>query len=216
VGLSSYNGFSQYNPVYKGVWLGGCGSKSTWLLDTNLTVRKLADAPISLANGSTQHTCDPVSGNFLVYDRTNNLWYELDMADNTWSQITDMTPKFSLNNSFHVPIPEYGVTLVFDHASSAKYVYVYKHAAFSAAERGGAAAGAAGIQVSPNPFRSSVSIRPPFKAALRIFDTRGAVVASFKGQREITWNAQGLPSGVYLLQANSGNKSFTKKLFLNK
>jgi len=216
VGLSSYNAFSQYNPVYKGVWLGGCGSRSSWFLDTNLNVRKLADAPVSMANGSTMHTCDPVSGNFLVYDHGTDLWYELDMADDTWSQVTDMTPKFALNNSFHVPIPEYGVILVFDHASSAKFVYVYKNAAPTAAEKRDARPRGMELEVSPNPFRSSVTLRPPFKALIKIFDTRGAVVASFKGQGGIVWNAQDLPSGVYLVRANSGNRVFTKKLFLNR
>jgi hypothetical protein len=216
VGLSGYNSFSQYNPAYKGVWLGGCGSSSSWFLDTNLNVRKLADAPISMANGSTMHTCDPVSGNFLVYDHGTDLWYELDMADNTWSQVADMTPKFALNNSFHVPIPEYGVILVFDHASSAKYVYVYKHTAASAVEKSTGQLRETGIRVSPNPFHSSVTLRTPFRAALRIFDTRGALVASFKEQEETVWNAQGLPSGVYLVQANSGGRVFTKKLLFNK
>jgi hypothetical protein len=216
VSLSSYNSFSQYNPVYKGVWLGGCGSRSNWFLDTSLTTRRLADAPVSMGNGSTMETCDPVSGNFLMYDRNAEVWYELDMKTDNWSQINNMTPSFALNSAFHVPISEYGVILVFNHASSAKTAYLYKHSPFTAVEsKAPAPVPRAVISVMPNPFYGTTTITANGHPRMAIYNIHGKLIAKYNSGN-IRWNASGLPAGIYLIRATIGKRVLEARAILLK
>lgn len=215
-------GFSQYIPAYKSIWLSAAGSRMSYLLDTNLAVRRLADAPFDMGNHLTINTCDPVSGNGLVYNLATDLWWELDMAADTWSQVTDMAPKFSLAFPFHVPIPEYGVILVFNHASSAKYAYLYKHADFVDAEKKKAVAGKAALRVSPNPFRGIVRIALENGLGLEsprisVYDLQGRRVAdAVRVSGEFRWDATGFPAGVYVIRAQSGARIMETRLTLLK
>ena len=80
---------------------------------------------------------------------------------------------------------------------------------------------APGLAVSPNPFNPSVTIafaNPGKKADLSIYAVDGRQVKSFKNIRgtEVSWNAQGLPAGVYVLKARVDGKVLTRKLILAK
>ena len=81
----------------------------------------------------------------------------------------------------------------------------------------------AGFEVTaiPNPFNPSTVIRVNGAAkpvSISIYDISGRCVAKFNNManHSITWNAQGLGSGVYLLKAVSGKSLLTRTLFLNK
>jgi len=221
--LSSYNGFAEYSPAHKVVWLGGGNGtdRVSYKLSAGLVLTKLKDAPFSISNSCALHSCDPVSGKYIVTNQANETWWEFDISTDTWTQLTSLTSKPSFgtacdgngNNQFQVPISDYGVIMYFSDAN-ARNVYLYRHTLGSAAERIRTAP--QGITVSPNPFRCSVTIRAPFQAALKIFDIRGRTVASFEGKDEIRWNAEGLPSGVYLLQMNSRDRVAAEKLLLNR
>lgn len=71
VQVTGYDNFSEYNPVKKVVWLGsGSGS---YRLSANMTLTKLAAAPFSLeGNACALHSCDPVSGLYIVTNLANN------------------------------------------------------------------------------------------------------------------------------------------------
>jgi len=82
-------------------------------------------------------------------------------------------------------------------------------------------AGAFGLSAWPNPFNASVflvsrGLKPAAddKAALRIFNTAGKCVASFKPDRTIEWNAPGLGSGVYFAVLSAGMKKSITKIIL--
>jgi hypothetical protein len=86
---------------------------------------------------------------------------------------------------------------------------------------------AAGISVSPNPFNPAVviSIHDGNVGATRrvaptlaIYDPAGRMVHQAENltSAKYTWNAQGLPSGVYILRAVAGKKTYMKKLILAK
>jgi hypothetical protein len=87
--------------------------------------------------------------------------------------------------------------------------------------------GGPAVEAYPNPFNPAVVIsiygnrrgdpagRP---YVLAIYNTHGRMVhrADNIGHGLYTWNASGLPSGLYLLKVTAGSRVFTKKLLLNK
>lgn len=75
------------------------------------------------------------------------------------------------------------------------------------------------IAVSPNPFRSSVSIRLPKGAiACSIHDLNGRLLKQFVpgAAGALTWNAGSAPTGLYLLRAEIKGKMHTQRLLLQK
>jgi endo-1,4-beta-xylanase len=78
----------------------------------------------------------------------------------------------------------------------------------------------------PNPFNPTTNIRYSIastsKVTLKIFDVIGTEVKTLvnevksPGQYTVTFNAQGLASGIYFYQLNAGNFTATKKLILLK
>ncbi len=78
----------------------------------------------------------------------------------------------------------------------------------------------------PNPFNPNVSIQYSLKEAspvsFKIFNTRGQLVKSFSydnrdaGNHELIWNANELPSGVYLIRMQAGDTISNSKAVLSK
>jgi hypothetical protein len=83
-----------------------------------------------------------------------------------------------------------------------------------------------GINAYPNPFNPAVVIRMANGVGtnnylplpqLAIYDTRGRRVHHAEpSSGKYTWNAAGLPSGVYILKVKIGKRVLTKKLLLQK
>jgi hypothetical protein len=75
------------------------------------------------------------------------------------------------------------------------------------------------LEVSPNPFNTSVLIKYNGKAiSTGVFDIRGTCVESIKpGPGSFTWNAGGCPAGVYMVMVKTaGGKTLCRKLTLMK
>ena len=82
------------------------------------------------------------------------------------------------------------------------------------------------LQNYPNPFNPSttVSYQVPFASYvnIKIFDALGSEIALLvneikqSGTHEVSFNASGLPSGLYLYRMNVNDQSFTKKMMLAK
>jgi hypothetical protein len=76
----------------------------------------------------------------------------------------------------------------------------------------------------PNPFNPttqiSYSIKSQGRVTLKVYDMLGTEVASLVNERKepgsysVTFNASGLPSGIYVYKLQAGNYSATKKLIL--
>ncbi|MBW8889105.1 MAG: hypothetical protein JF616_15230 [Fibrobacteres bacterium] len=136
VQTTGYDNFSEYNPVDKVVWLGN--GSGAYRLSADLTLTRLAAAPFSLeGNACALHSCDPLSGLYIVTNLANNTWWTFDIMTDTWAQIAGQAgkPEFgtscngSGNNQFQVPISDYGVILYVDHGTSPLSVYLYKPSA---------------------------------------------------------------------------------------
>ncbi|NQT35512.1 T9SS type A sorting domain-containing protein, partial [bacterium] len=76
----------------------------------------------------------------------------------------------------------------------------------------------------PNPFNSTIvisfAVNSSERTTLRVFDITGREVATIvdaehtAGIQTTIWNAEGLPSGVYIVKLNSGNRSQFSKVIL--
>jgi len=81
-------------------------------------------------------------------------------------------------------------------------------------------------KVYPNPFNPSLTIRYELKEALpvsfKIYNARGQMVQSYDlGTKEaasydLIWDANGFPSGIYLIRMQAGNKLYNCKAVLSK
>lgn len=82
------------------------------------------------------------------------------------------------------------------------------------------------LQNYPNPFNPSTTIRYALPHAgvvtLKVFNVQGQELATLvhekqgAGEHAISWNAAGLPSGVYLYRLHAGDWRETKKMLLTK
>jgi len=83
-----------------------------------------------------------------------------------------------------------------------------------------------GLSVSPNPFNPSTAVSYELRASsyvsLRAYDTSGREVATLvdgwkkAGVHEVTFDASGLPSGIYLARLTAGDVTQVQKLVLLK
>jgi len=77
------------------------------------------------------------------------------------------------------------------------------------------------LTINPNPFRPKTTIlfKKEFRLAIiRIYDIQGKMIENFANLKSnsITWDASGLPSGVYILKATIDGQQYSKKFLLQK
>ncbi len=83
------------------------------------------------------------------------------------------------------------------------------------------------LNIYPNPFNPVTAIRikgleTGEKTSVTIYNISGRLVESFiigkgiGGVGEVSWNAEGFPSGIYLVKVQSKNRSLVKKCILTK
>jgi hypothetical protein len=77
------------------------------------------------------------------------------------------------------------------------------------------------LTIFPNPLNSSVNIafaNPGRKADLSVYSADGRQVKSFNNitGEKVSWNAQGLPAGVYVLKAVISGTTLTRKIVFAK
>ena len=78
----------------------------------------------------------------------------------------------------------------------------------------------------PNPFNSTVRIKYTVPSttlvSIKLYDIRGSLVDEIvngvhnSGQHTVTWNASGIPSGIYFARMEAGGFSQTVKMMLMK
>ncbi len=79
------------------------------------------------------------------------------------------------------------------------------------------------LNVFPNPFNHSTTVMVDLKGEkghvkLQVFDITGKLVKSFdhaaKSKHLYTFDASGLPSGIYIIKAMIGKRQYNRKLVL--
>ncbi len=130
----TYNTFAEYNPVHRLLWFGSGNEHETvhYVMNEKIELSRRKDAPFSLNNGKALHSVDTASGKFIVTQYDDQSWWEYDPIADSWTAISDMKNKPELNSTFHVPIPECGVILYFDHYNERRNAYLYRHSAAAA------------------------------------------------------------------------------------
>ena len=127
----SYNTFAEHSASHGLVWVGaGNGAdRVNYVVGANGSMTRGTDAPISLNNGQTIKSVDPISGRFLVGDTEAGQWWEYDPIGDVWTEIDDMIdlPSMASRSVFHVPLPHCGVTLFFGHYWDERDVWLYRH-----------------------------------------------------------------------------------------
>jgi hypothetical protein len=233
--MGGYHNFAKYSPVHKCVYFGGGeGSQGFYKYDMEGNVDTLARCPVVFAIASSVHVCDPVTGDFLVWEKAG-AFYRYDDASDAWARMGSSAPFFRLPgnypddnavfNTIAVPINTWGVILTATYSTIEPKVFLYRHAQMTAAEnvRGPAETGLRGISAAPNPFSAATCIRLNWSgtgtARYAIVDTRGRLLREWRlpqGPADIQWSGvQEKTCGVFIGRLTSPDgKTATHKLIL--
>ncbi|MEZ4223256.1 MAG: hypothetical protein R3B13_20090 [Polyangiaceae bacterium] len=133
--IGGYHNVAEYNPALGFMVFGG-GNDATdvlYRMDADGKLTQLKSTPVALwTHGSegTYLSVDPVAGHFLVYSfgQGTDGWWEFDAQTDVWANLSG-PPQLS-RYSFQVPIPDYGVVVMFDEVppgGSEPTLWVYRH-----------------------------------------------------------------------------------------
>jgi hypothetical protein len=185
---------------------------------------------------------DPVSDRIIGWT-TGRTIYSYDPDANAWTQhsASGADPGAPEGNGTYGRFrycPNKNVFVVYNDVD--KNVFIYRHTADTSApqwyldylENASVTAGperpgktASVITASPNPFKSQavISIGKKLQVTsckLSIFDINGKKLETCNLQlstcNSFSWNASGLPAGIYIARARAGNRIYSKALFLQK
>jgi hypothetical protein len=224
---TQYQYFTEYNPVHKvAVFGGGNGSSDIHKLESSGKVTTLKNAPVGAGVMQTVFTCDPVSGKYLVFHKSEK-FYEYDVTADTWKDLGSRgAPLFSANYGSGIfgivgaPVSTYGVNMFLAWNWENSKVMIYKHSAGSPVHAGrmDRAIPDDFISVLPNPFTASVQIKLPASAYAAIYNLKGQLISRINNNsgNPITWNADHNTPGIYLLKGHIGKNRFSRKLILEK
>lgn len=129
----TYHSLLSYSSVKNVAVFGGGNSNPRRLfrLNANATITELGSAPVDIGINSSRLTCDPVSGNFIVFNATQ-VW-ELDpTGSGTWTLQTGnralpFTPKIP-DGCICVSLPLHGAIGVINFSGGANQFWMYRHA----------------------------------------------------------------------------------------
>jgi hypothetical protein len=206
--MGELHNFAQYNPVYKVMVFGGgqAGSapRKIYKLDAGGAVNSLKDPPVDLGITNSIFTVDPVSGDYLVFTKTNQ-FYVYNVGTDTWtlrasgSSIPIWTTSYGnpVMGAIGGPIDTYGVNIFVtcDGPNNCR-VNIYKHST-------GSSPGSSPVPSDPNaptstdtPFDFSLS-NGGSKTVTQGQSTSNTVTATLSSgtAQTVFFSASGLPSG---------------------
>jgi len=222
--------FAAYNPVHHVMVCGG----ANYLCKISGTgqITPLQPSPISLGVNSSIFTVDPVSGDFLVFERDGSFY--------VYDVITDKWTKQPGSNFFNpvaggggadgglvwgvvaTPVSNYGVVMFAKFNGTSSCVYLYKHSGGTKADLPGAMINnGKALEISPNPFLSTavISLRSSkAPARLAVYDISGKLVCNLGETKSqaVKWTPGNIPGGLYILRAEIDGRSFQEKLLLQR
>ena len=133
------HGHMEYIPQHKMIIFGGgeeydAGDlKRLWSYDENGTFRRIADAPVGFVlNENTDHLiAEPVTGEVILYEATNDQLYAYNIPSNTWRNLNVSIPSGIADYydaSMTVFISDYGVIMFIIRSGGTAKTWLYKHA----------------------------------------------------------------------------------------
>lgn len=142
--IGDYHSIAEYDPVHDVFLIGGGNNVLSMYrvaIVGGLPVRTpLQNAAWEFGVGEydphTNITCDPVTGEFIIYRKMTGIFYGYNIMTDTWRQIGrsgdgNMPPLPVGQNTSPIAaaVNSYGVIMYVAHDGSNAYVYLYKHAA---------------------------------------------------------------------------------------
>lgn len=220
-----YEGFSEYNPILKSIWLGsGSGNERIhYLMDSKFNYTRLKDAPFSLKNNNSLKSVDPVSGKYIVYDMAGGSLWEFDAPKDVWTKISaNSMPSLGEESLFQVPIPQYGVILFFKQNGATRDIYLYRHAkGVGPTSLGAPVLGTAmGISALPDPSGAlmTLNISGAKSGSLDIHDAKGRLTASWpnvSATQPLNWNVSNVRGGLYMAQFKGAEGTVSKRIVIS-
>jgi hypothetical protein len=143
IGTYAYHEIARYNPKHKLLVFGGGNdskgfvSRNLWKLEASGKVTALKDAPFPIGIMQTIFTVDPVSGNYLVFNRAGE-FHTFDATNETWTKVMgEKPPIFTVGSDRNAgpifgcvaaPISTHGVVMFVKYGGDDSRVFLYKHA----------------------------------------------------------------------------------------
>lgn len=147
--IGDYHSIAEYDPVHD-VFLIGGGNNTLAMyrvaIVNGVPVRTpLRNAPWEFGVGEydqhTNITCDPVTGEFIIYKKITGVFYGYNIMTDTWRQIGTSgdgkmppLPVGRVTSPVAAAVSSYGVIMYLAHRGSSASVYLYKHAAAGPAD----------------------------------------------------------------------------------
>lgn len=170
-GVFVYHNVCVYNSTHECVVMGG-GNNSDYLykVDSGGNISAVDNAPEGVGIEQTLFTTDPVSGKYLMFTESGNL-YDYEVSTDTWSQLDDsgveiFTYGNNVINTIQVPIPAYGVLMFVKWSTSGQNVHLYKHTQTSVQWLGGSSIATAASTTVPSVAVGIVSASVPSSVTL--------------------------------------------------
>ncbi len=181
-----YDVFSEYSPTLKKMWLGSGVDRGEvhYLLDAQLKLTRLRDAPFNIKDNEALKSVDPLNGKFLVYRMADKAWWEFDAGKDEWNRLSGLKsqPDLGGESLLQVPLPEYGVILIFRHYVSVREAFLYRHSLGAATLRRAPLLRPGMRQISAFGSTSRWPLEVPAKTpgSLRILNLNGRLPANIR------------------------------------
>jgi hypothetical protein len=208
------------------------GGGETWYWDISKPAQGVSQTMVT-TTGSTSivgatspgMAYDPITGKIVAWSGGQTI-YSLDVPSKVWSATSTSGANpgsqatYGTYGRFRYS-PAHNVFVVVNTTTS--NVFIYKHTpGASGIEAKALYAGNNGLTASPNPFRGQTCLRiegmeGAFPVYFAIHDIRGRLItAGITREREFTWNAAGIPGGLYAASLAMGNRVVSRLLVVLK
>jgi hypothetical protein len=171
---------------------------------------------------------DPVADRYVGWN--GGAVYVLDPDTKAWAvNSPGGAPAKNMNNTYgrFRYVPKYNVYVNVNRTDANVYFYKLTAGAGTDAQAALPADAEIALTATPNPFRTAVKISRQNavgsgqQTEIAIYNCRGKLVAKLPAANgllpaEVTWDASGLPAGVYVAKLDLGNQTYTKRMFLQK
>ncbi|MCE9530564.1 MAG: hypothetical protein K8T89_05455 [Planctomycetes bacterium] len=127
--MGPYHNVAAYSAKHKCVFFGGGNdSKNLYKLDADGKITPLREAPAIFGIGRAIITCDPVSGNFLIFASDDRV-HRYDPVADSWNEVKTESPlaqKGTSHRILAIPIAEHGVIMFVTAPGKGGKVWLYR------------------------------------------------------------------------------------------
>jgi hypothetical protein len=198
--MDSRGTFAEYSAPAKVVLFSG-GGTNIYKIDGAGKITALTDAPFSPNEVNSCVTVDPVTGKFLVLNKSNGNFYEFDALTDNWQTLSG-APSQVQGETVAAPVSTYGVVMFVKSYYDNSHVTIYKHTSGTGLDL--VRKKHKKISIFPSPLTQRGIIRldgiDVGAGFVEIVDVNGRLIQTFKAQKRILWNGKRIAQGMYLVR----------------